>query len=358
MYLICYGTRPEIIKVFPVINAFAKNKIKFNTLFSGQHQDLFTQFKHIIPTPTFILDNIMTHNQTLNQLSSKILNKIDTILLEHKDIQYIIVQGDTTTAYSIAMAGFHHKKTIIHLEAGLRTFNKYSPYPEEINRALLSRIADIHLCPTEQSIVNLQSEGIANKVYLIGNTVVDAFEHIVSNYTMPHHIQKLIQAIVNKKYYIVTLHRRENRGDIMKLLWNQLNTLSSTHTFIYITHPSLPEAYTYLKDTIIKMDPQDYISMVFLIKNSAGIITDSGGLQEEAVCAKKKVLVCRNTTERPETISSGWGKLIHTNILNNIEFLDNSDNTGNTTGDDSIPRINPYGTNVCDKIINIVQSLK
>ena len=349
MYVLCYGTRPEIIKMSPLIRAFEANNIPFVTLFSGQHPDLFEQCTELIPEPTFILENIMEHNQTLNQLSSKIIHKMDAILQQHQHIDSIIVQGDTTTAYSIALAGFHCKKQIIHLEAGLRSHIKYSPFPEEIGRSLLSRIADIHLCPTKQAVLNLRAEGIRKNIYLVGNTIVDAFAHIITTYTIPDPIHTIIDSISLQKYYIVTLHRRENRGKLMKEMWDQLNSVSNTYTFVYITHPSLPEASTYLHESIIKIPPQDYISMVFLIHHSSGIITDSGGLQEEAVCSKKKVLICRDTTERPETITSGWGKLIHTDIINNIHFLTNVSTI-------DTQKENPYGKQVCDKIINIVKN--
>lgn len=345
MYLICYGTRPEIIKLFPLIKKFKENKRKFKTLFSGQHKDLYEKFKDLIPKPDYILNNIMEHNQTLNKLCSKILLAIDNILLNEKEIKYIIVQGDTTTAYSIALSAFHHKIKVIHLEAGLRTHNKLSPYPEEMNRCLISKIANIHLCPTSISVKNLINEGINNNnIYLVGNTVVDSFNYIYNNSKIPKNIYNLIKNIKNN-YYLVTLHRRENRGEKMFNMWKQLNNLSEKYNIIYITHPSLQESKDYLNNKIIKLDPQDYISMIFLIKNSKGIITDSGGLQEESVCAKKKVLICRDTTERPETIDSKWGKLINTNIINNINFF--KEKAGNL--------VNPYGENVCDKIIKILK---
>ena len=344
MYLITYGTRPEIIKIFPLIKKFIKNNIKFFTLFSGQHKDLYNNFKDLLPKPDFILENIMEHNQTLNKLSSKILCNIDKILVENDNITHIIVQGDTTTAFSIALAGFNHKKKIIHLEAGLRTHDKYSPFPEEINRTLISNIADIHLCPTNISVSNLNTENIYDNVYLVGNTIVDSFNYIYNNSSIPSNIYNLTINIINN-YYLVTLHRRENRGKKIKNMWNQLNSLSNQCNFIYITHPSLSESTTYLNNKIIKLDPQDYISMVFLIKNSKGIITDSGGIQEEAVCAQKKVLICRDTTERPETITTNWGILVYDNIIDNISFFD-IENKNILS--------NPYGENVCDKIIQLI----
>jgi UDP-N-acetylglucosamine 2-epimerase (non-hydrolysing) len=342
MYLICYGTRPEIIKLFPLIKNFNKNNIKFFTLFSGQHKDLYQNFKNIIPKPDFILEDIMEHNQSLNQLSSKILNKIDHIL--NNTIKYVIVQGDTTTAFAISLAAFHKKIKIIHLEAGLRTHNKYSPFPEEVNRTLISRIADIHLCPTLESKNNLINEGIKENIFIVGNTVVDSFKIISETYSIPPKIENIIKNIKNN-YLLVTLHRRENRGEKMLKMWNQLNNLSHNHNIIYITHPSIKNFNKYLNNKIIISEPVDYISMVFLILNSCGIITDSGGLQEEAVCCSKKILVCRDTTERPETISSKWGKLINIDIENNIDFIKNNNINVNK---------NPYGNDVCNKILKII----
>jgi|TARA_R110002074_G_scaffold38935_1_gene105093 UDP-N-acetylglucosamine 2-epimerase (non-hydrolysing) len=332
MYLFCYGTRPEMIKMFPLIDIFDKKTIPYKTLFSGQHKDLFEQFKNYLPTPDFIMET-MEKEQSLNKLSSKIFAQIDMIDLS--GITYVIVQGDTTTAYILAMAAFNKKLKVVHLEAGLRTHNKYSPFPEEMNRKLISGIADIHLCPTEIAVKNLQKEGITKNVYLVGNTIVDAFK------LMSNDKKELEQSTL-----LVTLHRRENR-DKMYILWDQLNLIAKTKKIIYIVHPSLNEAHTYLDERIIKLNGVCYEDMVELIKQSEGIITDSGGLQEEAVCAGKKVLICRDTTERPETIESGWGKLVGTKILENIGFLYEKKTKDNILK-------NPYGTNVCEKIISIL----
>jgi UDP-N-acetylglucosamine 2-epimerase (non-hydrolysing) len=332
MYLFCYGTRPEMIKMFPLIDIFDKKTIPYKTLFSGQHKDLFEQFKNYLPTPDFIMET-MEKEQSLNKLSSKIFAQIDMIDLS--GITYVIVQGDTTTAYILAMAAFNKKLKVVHLEAGLRTHNKYSPFPEEMNRKLISGIADIHLCPTEIAVKNLQKEGITKNVYLVGNTIVDAFK------LMSNDKKELEQSTL-----LVTLHRRENR-DKMYILWDQLNLIAKTKKIIYIVHPSLNEAHTYLDERIIKLNGVCYEDMVELIKQSEGIITDSGGLQEEAVCAGKKVLICRETTERPETIESGWGKLVGTKILENIGFLYEKKTKDNILK-------NPYGTNVCEKIISIL----
>lgn len=340
MYLICFGTRPELIKLIPMIHKFKEKNIPFKTLFSGQHENLIKNFYKYIDKPDFIFTNIMEHGQTLNELSSKILLKCNSLFKENQGIfDYVMVQGDTTTAYSLALSAFHFQIPLIHLEAGLRTNNKYSPFPEEINRRLISQIASVHLCPTQKSIENLHNENIRENVVLIGNTIVDMYGYIQKNTNPDNSIKNLIRE--HKRYYVVTLHRRENRGDKMNIMWNQLNQLSNKYKFIYISHPSLPESKEILnKDNIILVEPQNYENMVHLISNSKGIITDSGGLQEEAVCAMKKVLVCRDTTERPETIDCGIGKLIDTNIVDNIHFFDEY-------FVDIID--NPYGGDVCEK---------
>lgn len=334
MYLICYGTRPELIKLIPLINKFKENGIIFKTLFSGQHEDLIKDFYNLVKKPDFILNNIMEKNQSLNKLVSKILLKIDNILLRN-DIKNVIIQGDTSTAFAIALSAFHHKKTIIHVEAGLRTHNKYSPYPEEMNRAIISKLTDIHLCPTSISVENLKNEGITKNVHLVGNTIVDMFSNIKN---IPLELKN-----IPKNYFLVTLHRRENRGLKMNKLWEQINLLAKKYNIIYITHPSLPESKNILKNVKL-LEPQSYINMVYLIKNCNGIITDSGGLQEEAVCSHKKILICRETTERPETTISGYGKLVYLNIIENIEFLFKENKN----------LINPYGEKVCDKIIKVL----
>ena len=276
MYLICFVTRPELIKCIPIIQKFKEKNIQFKTLFSGQHETLIEDFYKYIDKPDFIFTNIMEHGQTLNQLSSKILLQSNKLFIENK-FSNIIVQGDTSSAYTIALSAFHFQIPVIHLEAGLRTNDKYSPFPEEINRRLISQIASIHLCPTQKSIKNLHNENIRENVYLTGNTIVDMYDYIQNNIKPEDSIKNLIKE--NEKYYIITLHRRENRGEKIKKMWEQLNKLSSKYKFIYIYHPSLPESKEVLSKNISILEPQNYENMIHLILNSSGIITDSGGLQ-------------------------------------------------------------------------------
>jgi len=366
MYLICYGTRPELIKLIPLIKIFDENNINYITLFSGQHETLIEQFEDLYKNPTIKLTNIMEHNQSLNMLISKILISMDNVYKNYKNIKNVIIQGDTSTSYAISLSAFHYKKNIIHVEAGLRTFDKYSPFPEEMNRNMISRLSDIHLCPTERAVNNLLIEGITKNVYNVGNTIVDMYKYIIKEKPLQkdNFVYNLIKNIkfCDEEYILVTLHRRENRGDKINNMWKQLNYLSMNYfnytdkkiKIIYIKHPSLQESKEILNKDIIILEPIDYISMVHLISNCCGIITDSGGIQEEAVCAGKKVLICRETTERQETIESGWGLLINTDILVNISFLLSNDNKKENILNNEKNSTNPYGENVCKKIISIL----
>lgn len=346
MLLICYGTRPEIIKLFPLIHELKNKNIIFKTLFTGQHVDLLHQFVDLIPTPNYTF-NVMEKNQSLSILTSKILIQMQSIFDENNDITQVIVQGDTTSSYGIALASFYNMIPVIHVEAGLRTFNSMSPYPEEMNRCLISKIAKIHLAPTQNAVDNLEKENIKDYVYNVGNTIVDSYKFIIDNYSISTEISKIVREY--PKYLVVTLHRRENRGEKIKNMWRQLNKVSEIFPdvkIIYIKHHSLPEVRKYVNDSIIVIDPLQYEDMIHLVNNSCGIITDSGGLQEEATCCNKKVLICRNTTERPETVDCGLGLLVDDKIVNNIEFLFND--THFDTND------NPYGKDACRKIVNIL----
>ena len=338
MLLICYGTRPELIKISPLLKYLKNKGIKYSSLFSGQHDTLIGVYKDLLPeNPTYIFKDVMIKNQSLCSLFSSVHLKMGNFLKDHPEYKYILVQGDTTTAIAIGLSAFHEQRKVIHLEAGLRTHDKDSPFPEEVNRLLLGSIANIHLCPTKQSVINLHKEGITHNVFRVGNTIVDIFDEINKK-----------KQIKKDDYFLITLHRRENRGNNINNMLDQVKKID--YKCKYITHPSLKELVEEkLRDSnnVEILDPVDYSKMVKLINESKGIITDSGGIQEEAVCANKKVLICRNTTERPETIESGYGKLINTNIIHNITFLleDNQHSD----------KENPYGSDVCSKIYDVLK---
>lgn len=343
MYLFCFGTRPEIIKQFPLIEEMKKRKIPYKTLFSGQHEDLIKDFIDLVGQPNYSLENIITHGQSLNRLLSKILEKTDQLLKDNNEFK-IIVQGDTSTAFALALAGFQNGNEVIHIEAGLRTHNLMSPFPEEANRTLVSKLASIHFCPTQRSVDNLAAEGVSENVYLVGNTIVDSFNLISKKNLESEKIKDLVQK--NDNYIICTLHRRENKKNMDKL-WEELNDLSKSRNIIYINHPSVKEAKNKLSKKVTMIDPVNYMDIVYLIENCSGVISDSGGLQEEVLSGNKNILVCRDTTERPETIESGLGRLVGTEINKNIDFLDKKNSNIE----------NPYGKDVSSKIIDILQDI-
>lgn len=348
MYLISFGTRPEILKLIPVIILFKRCDIPYKTLFTGQHAELiqkYIKFIKFIDKIDYYFEDVMVKGQSLNKLVIKIIDKVEDILT--KDMT-VIVQGDTTSAMSIALSAFNTGCRVVHVEAGLRTDNKYSPYPEEMNRRIISQIADIHLCPTKKAVENLMRENITTNVYHTGNTIVEMYNLI----SMSNEPSENIKKYLSKNYLLVSLHRRENRGEKMIRLWKQLTNVSKKYDIVYLTHPSLKEVYSYLDNTntntnIHLLDPVCYEDMVFLIKNCKGIISDSGGIQEEAVCASKKILICRDTTERPETIECGLGKLVDDKIIENLSFFEEEEIMEEFT--------NPYGDNIIDNILKVLK---
>lgn len=279
MILICFGTRPEYIKVKPLIDKF-KNRIPFKILFTGQHKDLI---KNLEDTEQI---EIIDGSNRLDSIVVSVLNKEELF----SDIKYVLVQGDTTSAFSIALAAFHRKIKIIHLEAGLRTYDKDHPFPEEFNRRSISAMADYHLCPTQHTVDNLAKEGITKGVYLVGNTVLDNLTDLVPTYE-------------NK--ILITLHRRENHSIMDKWfqLIDELANEYSEYEFKLPIHPN-PEVrkHRHLLKNVNVVEPIDYDQFIKELSTCRFILTDSGGIQEEATFLKKKCLVLRETTERPEAL--------------------------------------------------------
>jgi UDP-N-acetylglucosamine 2-epimerase len=278
MFLISFGTRPEYIKVKPIIEEMKKKDISFRLLFTGQHVDLLSNIKN-----TFCLQIEQGANR-LDSIVSSLLNQEYVF----EGIDSVIVQGDTTSAFAIALAAFHRKIKIIHLEAGLRTWDIENPYPEEANRQMISRIADVHLCPTETSAKNLKKELVSGSVYVVGNTVLDNLKNLT---------------VTNNNTVIVTLHRRENHSKISRWFQN-LDSLAKQYkkyTFILPIHPN-PNVLN--KKSLLKnvqvIEPVSYEPFLKMLASCSYVITDSGGLQEETSFLKKRSIVCRKTTERPE----------------------------------------------------------
>jgi len=341
MYVLGYGTRPEAIKLFPIANEFKERSIPFITLFTGQHEDLAKDESIPMPKPDIVLKNTMKHGQSINSLLSGIVKKSDNYFKNSK--LKLIVQGDAESGLALALSAFNNHLEVVHVEAGLRTSNINSPFPEEMNRTLISRLSNIHFCHTKSAVNNLNRENIKKNVYLVGNTVVDSVELILKN-SKP---SKLITDIIAEdSYFVVTLHRRENRDKKFKKIWNELKNISKKTNIVYITHPSVNDITLKTDSNIKVINPLNYADMIHLLNNSKGVISDSGGIQEEVTSLNKFILICRDTTEREETIDSGLGLLVNNEVEKNIDFLYQKP----LNLSDSV-----YGINVSSKIVDILE---
>lgn len=312
MIIICYGTRPEVIKLAPVIKVLKESNLPCKTVFTGQHKELFEDVRSLVPKPDYHLD-IMKPNQGINQVLAAILEKLDPILKAEK-AKLVIVQGDTSTVLGAAMCAFNARIAVGHVEAGLRTYDLASPFPEEANRQVVSRIATFNWAPTNISAENLEREGIKN-VLITGNTVIDTCLNFDLKPTYGNKI-------------LITLHRRENHGDRMVSMFQQLDTLAVQNPdleFIFPMHPNPNvQKHRHLLKHVNVTAPLNYIQMMNLLSEVKFVISDSGGIQEECAAFGKRILVCRNTTERPEGITAGFAKLIDDNIINNFDWANNN----------------------------------
>ena len=276
--LICFGTRPEFIKVKSLIN----NLTNIKTCFIKQHTTLLNDIT---------VDYIINFDHfTDNRLNNIFINILKNSYI-FNDIDYVLVQGDTSTACAIALSAFHNNKKIIHLEAGLRSNNKYDPYPEELNRQIISRIADIHLCPTEFNKENLIKEGIKDNIYVVGNTGLDNIDRSNCRYN---------------NQVLITLHRRDNH-EIMDKWFNEIEKIANKYEYIEFLIPLHPNPNVQKHRDIFKkvkiIEPMNHTEIIEYIKKCKFIISDSGGLQEECSFLNKKIIVCRKTTERPESLN-------------------------------------------------------
>jgi UDP-N-acetylglucosamine 2-epimerase (non-hydrolysing) len=366
--LVSFGTRPECIKMAPVINQLEKQKDKFDLKVCslGQHKEMLEQVIDFFKIkPDFSL-NMMTENQTLGSLSSKLLNGMEDIFSQvYPDI--VLVQGDTTTAFLAALAAYYRKIKVGHVEAGLRTYNKFNPFPEEINRQLISRVADYNFAPTEKSLNNLKAEGIDTRtVFLTGNTIVDAIQWGIKKVEKDKEkieSNELFKKLdFGKKIILVTMHRRESFGEDVKNICEALKIISGRYENVQIVYPvhlnpnvkqPVQEILGEIKNIILTY-PLSYESFIWVMSKSHFIVTDSGGVQEEAPTLKKPVLVIRKFTERTESLDLGTSKLIGTEIeaiVSNISGLLDSDDKYM----EMIPNANPYGDGkASEKIADII----
>lgn len=367
--LFVFGTRPEAIKMAPLIKTFEKDNLNFQTIVAvtAQHREMLDQVLslfEIIPDYDF---DIMSPNQTLEGLTNKILTRISDLFKDVKP-DVVIVQGDTTTTFVASLAAFYQKIPVAHIEAGLRTNNIYSPFPEEINRRMTSCIASFHFPPTEQSYNNLLKEGVEKKSMMIsGNTVIDALK-IVSNKIDANNsdleenfFKKNKIHFNNDKIILVTGHRRESFGEGFENVCKAIKNIAINNKIkiIYPVHlnPNVQEPVNrvlgHIKN-IHLIPPQEYVPFVFLMKKAYIILSDSGGVQEEAPSLGKPVLVMRNTTERSEGIKAGTARLVGTNsdeITKWVELL-----LKNQSEYDKMAKaVNPYGDGkASNKIYNYI----
>ena len=312
--IIFLGTRPEAIKLAPVIEAL-RNDPHFETLVcsTGQHREMLQQVLDFFKIPVHFSLDVMETNQQLADLTAKLLTRINEILVKERP-DYIIVQGDTTTTFAASLAAFYNKIKILHVEAGLRTGNKFSPFPEEMNRVMTTRIADFHYPPTQQAYDNLLAEGIpADKMLVTGNTVIDALLLGLKK------IEKQVpQGIKDAKldairdFILVTMHRRENHGEGVRNICSAIRKIAEDANVpvIFPVHlnPSVKNLVHELlggHPLIHLTPPFAYAEFLWLLNNSRLILTDSGGVQEEAPSLGKPVLLLRDTTERPEAVEAG-----------------------------------------------------
>ncbi|MBE3091891.1 MAG: UDP-N-acetylglucosamine 2-epimerase (non-hydrolyzing) [Candidatus Atribacteria bacterium] len=349
---IIFGTRPETIKIFPIILQIKKypHLIDYKIIVSGQHREMLDQMLKIFQiNPDYDL-NIMEKGQSLSNITNNSLLGIEKILKKEKP-SIVLVQGDTTTTFAGALASFYQKIRIGHVEAGLRTNNKYYPFPEEINRHLTSVLADLHFAPTRKSCENLLSEGVRREdIFISGNTVIDSLLLMIKeNYKFREPLLKN-KKILEKKIILVTMHRRENWGEPLRETCQAINKIIDEHSDTYVIFPlhKNPEIRRNVKEilqnkkNILLLDTLDYDDMVNLMSKSYIMLTDSGGIQEEAPSLGKPVLVLRDETERPEAVEAGVVKLIGTNrerVYSEVKtMLNNKDKYIKMS-----KSINPYG---------------
>ncbi|MFV2030301.1 non-hydrolyzing UDP-N-acetylglucosamine 2-epimerase [Neisseria sp. S1] len=367
--LIVFGTRPEAIKMAPLIEGLKQQNFDFKVCVTAQHRQMLDQVLDLFDiTPDYDLD-IMNGQQTLSSITSNILNKIQYVIDDYcPDI--IFVHGDTSTTLATSLAAYYNKIDIAHVEAGLRTHNIYSPWPEEGNRKITGAIAKYHFAPTENVKTNLLNEGIPeDTIYTTGNTVIDALflacNKIEANHHLIQHYQEKFAFLDNGKIVLITGHRRENFGQGFENICQAISTLSLMHPevqFVYPVHlnPNVRQPVNQLlanRANIHLIEPLDYFSFVYLMKISSIILTDSGGIQEEAPSLGKPVLVMRDTTERPEAVAAGTVKLVGTSqesIVKNVHILLTEPQEYSKMADSH----NPYGDgNAVEKILHILKKI-
>lgn len=312
-----FGTRPEAIKMAPLVKELENRKeIESIVCVTAQHREMLDQVLNVFNiVPKYDL-NVMKQGQTLSEITTRVLLGLEEIIKKEKP-NIVLVHGDTTTTFAGALAAFYSQVDIGHVEAGLRTWNKYSPFPEEMNRQMVDRLTDMYFAPTDISMNNLILESIdKNKIYVTGNTAIDAMKTTVKeNYNHP-----VLEWLGDSKMILLTSHRRENLGEPMKNIFRAIKKIVEEYDDIKVVYPvHLNPKIREIANEIFKdndkvklIEPLEVVDFHNFINKSFIILTDSGGIQEEAPSLGKPVLVLRNTTERPEGVSAGTLKLVGT----------------------------------------------
>lgn len=347
--MVVFGTRPEAIKMAPLVLQLKKQSEKFETMtvVTAQHRQMLDQVLQTFNIEPDIDLDIMGKSQTLTDITVKILNQLDKLLKEVKP-DIILVHGDTTTTFATSLAAFYNQVRIGHVEAGLRTWEKYSPFPEEMNRQMTDAVTDLYFAPTMQSKENLIKENHDEKtIFVTGNTAIDALKLTVQE---NYHHDVLEQIPSNHRLILVTMHRRENQGEPMRRVFRTLRQVVEAHDdveVIYPVHlsPAVQEAAKEILSNhpqIHLIEPLDVVDFHNIAARSYFIMSDSGGVQEEAPSLGKPVLVLRDTTERPEGVTAGTLKLVGTESENIREAMETL-LTDETVYHQMSQASNPYG---------------
>ena len=322
-----FGTRPEAIKMYPVYKALQNiRELETKVIITSQHQEMLKQVLELTGMKVDYDLSVMEDRQTLTKITVKVLNGLKKIFEKDRP-DIVLVHGDTTTTFSSALATFYEKIPVGHVEAGLRTFDKYLPYPEEMNRVLTDAISDLHFAPTEKTRENLLKSGIFDSsIFVTGNTVVDAVKEIVRI-----NAQRGLKLPFKQPFVVVTAHRRENWGKPMESICKAINNVSKRHSgevhFVFSVHknPVVRETVKRVlgsNPNISLMEPMRYDEFVYLLSKSLFILTDSGGIQEEAPSLGKPVLLLRDITERPEAVEAGVVKIVGTDQARIEEYTE------------------------------------
>lgn len=331
--LTVFGTRPEAIKMAPLVHALANDSaFDARVCVTAQHREMLDQVLKLFDIkPDYDL-NIMKPGQGLSEITCRILEGLKPVLEEFKP-HVVLVHGDTTTTMATSLAAFYQQIPVGHVEAGLRTGDLYSPWPEEANRTITGHLATYHFAPTEGSRQNLLSEGIRpENIFITGNTVIDALLSVSDRFLFDDHLRSEMDNHYpflreNKKIILVTGHRRESFGGGFERICSALAEIALTHPEVQVVYPvhlnpNVREPVQRILsgiDNVILIEPQEYLPFVYLMNHAYLILTDSGGIQEEAPSLGKPVLVMRNTTERPEAIAAGTVRLVGTDVTKILE---------------------------------------